>query len=62
MVFDKTGTLTEDGLQVYGYRSLKGPDVSNLVDQPNAHPAVDFDRFHENIEYLTAEEHTADWW
>jgi cation-transporting P-type ATPase 13A2 len=23
MVFDKTGTLTEDGLQVYGFRSVE---------------------------------------
>lgn len=23
MVFDKTGTLTEEGLEIYGYRSVK---------------------------------------
>jgi cation-transporting ATPase 13A3/4/5 len=31
MVLDKTGTLTEDGLQVYGFRKLKGADV-NVVE------------------------------
>jgi cation-transporting ATPase 13A3/4/5 len=28
MVLDKTGTLTEDGLQVFGFRSLKGATIS----------------------------------
>lgn len=45
MVLDKTGTLTEDGLQVYGYKSLRGAD--------NNHGGViEFDRFHEQFSYL----------
>lgn len=30
MVLDKTGTLTEDGLQVYGFKGLKGDNINAL--------------------------------
>lgn len=35
MVLDKTGTLTEDGLQVYGFRGLKGADILKIQNQPS---------------------------
>lgn len=52
MVLDKTGTLTEDGLQVYGFRSIKGSDISQAQ---GAKPSVEFDRFHESIDFLNPE-------
>lgn len=60
MVLDKTGTLTEDGLQVYGFRKLKGADV-NALQGSSDKPAVEFDRFHEQIEFLTPEDHGAEY-
>ena len=56
MVLDKTGTLTEDGLQVYGFRSVKGPDVTQVAESQSGKPAVDFNRFHEAIDYLVPED------
>ena len=32
MVFDKTGTLTEDGLTVYGFRSMRGEYMSEHLE------------------------------
>lgn len=61
MVLDKTGTLTEDGLQVYGFRKLKGADVNALEGAAGGKPAVEFDRFHEQIEFLTPEDHGAEY-
>jgi P-type E1-E2 ATPase len=61
MVLDKTGTLTEDGLQVYGFRRLKGADVNTLEGAAGGKPAVEFDRFHEQIEFLTPEDHGAEY-
>jgi cation-transporting P-type ATPase 13A2 len=58
MVLDKTGTLTEDGLQVYGYRRLKGADVNN-IEGSAAKASVEFDRFHEQTEFLLPEDHGA---
>ena len=59
MVLDKTGTLTEDGLQVFGFRKLKGADVNTLESAGAGKPAVEFDRFHEQLEFLTPEDHGA---
>ena len=59
MVLDKTGTLTEDGLQVFGFRNLKGADVNALESAGAGKPAVEFDRFHEQLQFLIPEDHGA---
>jgi cation-transporting ATPase 13A2 len=47
MVLDKTGTLTEDGLQVYGFRKLRGPDVNKVPEAQANKSTLEFDRLHE---------------
>ena len=53
MVFDKTGTLTEDGLQVYGFRSIiDGKDDTN-------EQMVVFDQFREDCQEYQSK---SNWW
>lgn len=59
MVLDKTGTLTEDGLQVFGFRNLKGADVNTLESAGAGKSLVEFDRFHEQLQFLIPEDQGA---
>lgn len=58
MVLDKTGTLTEDGLQVFGFRGSKQLQGAAQPGKPN----VEFNRFHELIDYLVPEDLGHTWW
>lgn len=59
MVLDKTGTLTEDGLQVYGFRKVKGGEVGG--SEAAKHP-VEFDRFHEQMQFLNPDDLGSNFW
>jgi P-type E1-E2 ATPase len=61
MVLDKTGTLTEDGLQVYGFRAVKGANITQVQDSSAAKPAVEFEKFIETIDHVTHNVNDKDW-